>query len=216
MQRHVSCKYFISKRESCEEIYTEKPVGRVSPALFLVLSAGGTFHLKRLLKRRQSMTSSRKTISMRHHDLPYKRGPLAEEGDDDDGEISQNLFFPRTRALPTCFKFTSKCHRVRRGSFVMATKKYARIATECGAIVETFRQFFDCLPPSWFRFRNASELYLSRFSSSLYASGELPVIIGFTIMHCTVRINWCMRRIQIGCTLMGTIKSSYEQVVLPH
>lgn len=127
-------------------------------------------------------------------------------------------FFPsRTRALPTCFKFTSKCHRVRRSGSVMVEPKNTHASRRNAARLS---KRFDSFS-SGFLHRNsvsaiASELYLSRFSSSLYASGELPAIIGFTIIHCTVRINWCMCSIQIGCTLMGTIKSSYEQVVLPH
>lgn len=153
------------QKESSAKKYTWK-----NPSIEFLLHCSlhcrqeGHSDLKRLLKRRQSMTSSCKAISIRHHDLPHERGPLAKEGDDGGGEISQSLFFPRERVLPTCFKFTSKCHRMRRSSSVMVIKKDARIARNAARLSKGFDSFSNCLPPSWFRFRNASESHLSRFS----------------------------------------------------
>lgn len=181
---------------SVKKMYAEEPVDQVSLALFLVLSTGGTF--PRFLMQRQSTTSSRKTISTRRHAISLTK--VARSPRKETTVKYLGLFFSANarRHIPTRFKFTSKCHptspgateRLRNGDQKIRAHRNG-MRRDCRNVSTVLRPALSIAIP---RFRDASKLYfsLSRFSSSLYASWESPVIIGFTIMHCTVRINWCM------------------------
>lgn len=114
-------------------------------------------------------------INAARHDFPYKRGPLVNEEEDGDIEISRGLFFSSPRVSELTLNSPVTEHRQCGNSTEIWWQKNRTYHNGMGgthAIVETLQQFFDIQSTGF-----SIAIPLLRFAAELRVSRETLVIV---------------------------------------